>query len=284
MIISSSFGGILEADAKATERTPVQQKVGDYFESCVNTVEIDRAGLTPLLPELARLDGLATRGAVIAALAPLQHNTSGDYFFRTYTGQDAVNSSKVIVELGAGGLGLPDRDYYMKTDAHSLQIQHEYVAYIEEMLTLSGESPAQAKVDAGAIVHLETVLAKASLTRVDRRDPHKTYHPMPLSQLQRQAPAVEWAAFFGLRGAPGLTSLNVSQPEFIRAVQAELTTEPLPVLKVYLKFHLLTASAPFLAKRFADPNFEFYSHTLRGVAQQPPRWKTCVRGGRPQPG
>ncbi len=269
--------GILEADAKATGRTPVQQKVGDYFASCMDTAEIDRAGLKPLLPALARLDGLATRGAVVAALAPLQHDTAGNYFFRTSTGQDAVDSSKVIVELGAGGLGLPDRDYYTKADPHSVQIRQEYIAFIEQLLTLSGEGPAQAKTDAAAIVNLETMLAKASLTRVDRRDPHKTYHPMPLNQLQREAPALDWAAFFALQGAPGLKRLNVSQPEFMRAVQAELTTEPLPVLRAYLKFHLLAASAPFLAKPFADANFEFFSHKLRGVAQQPPRWKTCVR-------
>ncbi len=269
--------GILEADAKATERTPVQQKVGDYFQSCMNTAAIDRAGLYPLVPALAKLDGLATRGAVFAALAPLQHETAGNYFFRSSTGQDAVDSSKVIVEVAAGGLGLPDRDYYTKTDAHSLQIRQEYLAFVEQMLTLSGEGAAQAKVDAAAILKLETVLAAASLTRVERRDPHKTYHPMPLTQLQGLAPALDWASFFALQGAPDLKNLNVSQPQFMRTVQTELATEPLPVLKTYLKFHLLVASAPYLAKPFADANFAFFSHTLRGVAQPPPRWKTCVR-------
>lgn len=269
--------GILEADEKATERTPVQQKVGDYFESCMDTAAIDRAGLYPLVPALAKLDGLRTREAVLASLAPLQHDTAGNYFFRTSTGQDAVDSSKVIVELGAGGLGLPDRDYYTKTDAHSVQIRQEYVAFVEKMLTLSGEETTQAKADADAILKLETVLAKASLTRVERRDPHKTYHPMPLSELQAEVPALNWASFFALQGAPGLGSLNVSQPDFMRTVQSELSTESLAAMKAYLKFHLLVASAPYLAKPFADANFEFFSHELRGVAQQPPRWKTCVR-------
>ena len=270
--------GILEADAKATGRTPVQQKVGDYFESCMNTSEIDRAELSPLGPELAKLDGLTTRAAVVAALARLQHETAGNYFFRSSTGQDALDSSKVIAEVQAGGLGLPDRDYYTKTEAHSVEVRQQYLAFVEQMLTLSGEGAAQAKVDAAAILNLETRLAKASLTRVERRDPHKTYHPMPLNGLQGLTPALDWANFFAQQGAPDLKSLNVSQPEFMRAVQAELSTEPLPVLKAYLRFHLLAASAPYLAKPFAEANFEFFSHKLRGVAQQPPRWKTCVRG------
>lgn len=270
--------GILEADAKATERTPVQQKVGDYFQSCMNTAAIDRAGLYPLVPALAKLDGLTSRTAVVAALAPLQHDTAGNYFFRSSTGQDALDSSKVIVEVQAGGLGLPDRDYYTKADAHSVEIRQEYVAFIEQMLTLSGEGAAQAKVDAAAILNLETVLAKASLTRVERRDPHKIYHPMPIAQLQDLAPVLDWEHFFAIQGAPDLKSLNVSQPEFMRTVQAELSTEPLPALKAYLRFHLLSASAPYLAKPFADANFEFFSHKLRGVEEQPPRWKTCVRG------
>ncbi len=269
--------GILQDDATAAKRTAVQQKVGDYFESCMNTGAIDAAGLKPLQPELARLDALQTREAMVAALTPLDHETAGSYFFGVGTGQDAVNSSKIIVELQAGGLGLPDRDYYTKTDAHSVTLRAQYTAYVGQMMQLAGESQEEAKADAEAILHIETALAGAQLTRVERRDPHKTYHVMTLAELQRTVPAIQWAHFFEIQGAPGVATLNVSQPEFMKTVQAELATEPLPALKAYLRFHLLTAAALYLAKPFEQANFDFYSKTLRGVAQEPPRWKTCGR-------
>ncbi len=269
--------GILEADAKATERTPVQQKVGDYFESCMNTGAIDAAGLAPLAPLLERLQALQTRESLIAALAPLEHETAGNYFFRSGTGQDAVNSSLIIVEVGAGGLGLPDRDYYTKTDPRSVKLREQYTAYVEQLMRLASEPEAQAKADAAAILRIETTLAKAQLTRVEQRDPHKIYHYLPIGDLQQLTPAILWGQFFTGQGAANVAKLNVSQPEFMKTVQAELTTEPVPALKAYLRFHLLTSAAPYLATPFRQANFEFYSHTLRGVAQEPPRWKTCVR-------
>ena len=269
--------GILEADAKATNRTAVQQKVGDYFESCMNIPAVDAAGLAPLQPELARIDALATRDELIAALSPLSHQTPGDYFFRAGTEQDAVDATKMIVGLGSGGLGLPDRDYYTNTDAQSIQIREKYIAYVEHLLSLAGESADQARADATTILHIETALAQGQLTRVERRDPHKIYHLMPVSGLAQLAPSIQWQQFFSVQGAPGLVTLNVSQPAYMKVVQAELTTEPLPALKAYLRFHLLSADAPFLAKPFEQANFDFYAHTLRGVAQEPPRWKTCVR-------
>jgi putative endopeptidase len=210
-------------------------------------------------------------------MTPLQHDTPGSYFFRVGTGQDAVNSSLMIAEVYAAGLGLPDRDYYTKADPHSLQILQQYRSYVQQILQLSGESDTQAKADAGEILHIETALATAQLTRVERRDPHKIYHMMPIAELRSLTPAVDWTQVLAAEGAAGVSSLNVSQPEFMKAVQAELTGEPVPALRAYLRFHLLTAAAPFLAKPFEQANFEFFSHTLRGVAQEPPRWKTCVR-------
>lgn len=269
--------GILQDEAKAPNRTAVQQKVGDYFESCMNTEAIDVAGLKPLMPQLASLEALTTRDAVIAALTSLEHDTPGSYFFRVGTQQDAVNSSKVIVGVEAGGLGLPDRDYYTMADAHSVQLREAYSIYIARLLTLGDESPGQAKADAAAILHLETALAQAQLTRVEQRDPHKIYHIMPLKALGQLTPAIQWPPFFQAQGAGALSTLNVAQPEFMKAVQTELANEPLPVLKAYLRFHLLTAAAPYLARPFEQANFEFYSHILRGVDQPPPRWKTCVR-------
>jgi endothelin-converting enzyme/putative endopeptidase len=269
--------GILEQDAKATDRTPIQQKVGDYFEACMNQPAINAAGDQPIQPALARIEALKTRPELLAAIASLHHDTPGNYFFRSSTGQDAVDSSTIIVEVGAGGLGLPDRDYYLKTDPKSVKLRQQYSDYIAQLLTLSGEPSAQANTDAASILHIETELAKASLTRVQERDPHNLYHMMELADLQKLTPAINWADFFKQQGAPGLAKLNVSQPAFLKALQTELSTEDPAALRAYLRFHLLTATAPYLAEPFEKANFDFYSTTLRGVPQMPPRWKTCTR-------
>ncbi len=269
--------GILETDAKAANRTAVQQKVGDYFQACMNTSAIDGAGLKPIEPGFAHIDSLKSREELIAALTPMHHLEPGSYFFGSSTDQDAVDSSLMIVELHAGGLGLPDRDYYLKTDERSVKLRDQYVAYVQQMLVLSGEPAEKAKADAEAILHIETALAKASLTRVERRDPHKMYHFVTVAELSQLAPSIDWPHYFTVQGAPNVAKLNVSQPEFMKAVQAELTSEPLDALKAYLRFHLISATAPFLAHNIEQVNFDFYSKTLRGVAMEPPRWKTCVR-------
>ena len=209
--------GILEADAKAKNRTPVQQKVGDYFASCMNTAAIDALGIKPVQPELARIDALKTRSELIAAITELHHAYPGSFFFGSGTGQDALDASLIIVELRAGGLGLPDRDYYLKTDPRSVKLREQYVDYIQRLLTLRGESADQAKADADATLRIETALAKASLTRVERRNPHNTYHMMTIGELGQLAPAFDWPHYFAIQGAPGVAKLNVSQPEFMKA-------------------------------------------------------------------
>jgi endothelin-converting enzyme/putative endopeptidase len=269
--------GILQQDATAKNRTPVQQKVGDYFAACMNTAAIDAEGIKPLQPALERLDSITTREQVAGALALLHHRLAGSFFFAARVGQDAVDSSLEIVELGAGGLGLPDRDFYLKTDPKSVKLREQYVAYIVKLLGLAGEMPEQAKADADSILKIETALAKSSLTRVERRDPHKTYHIMTVAELSGLTPEIDWQRYFAVQGAPGVAKLNVSQPEFMKAVQTELTTEPVDALKAYVKFHVLTSAATYLSAPFREANFDFYSKTLRGVPAMPPRWKTCTQ-------
>ncbi len=273
--------GILQQDAelkqRATPRTAVQQKIGDYFEACMNTAAIDAAGAGPLHPALSEIDALKTREQLIAAVPRLHHEYAGSYFFGSGTGQDAVDSTTIIIELGAGGLGLPDRDYYLKTDPKSVKLREQYTAYVTQMLTLGGEPADKAASDAAAILRVETVLARASLTRVERRDPHKTYNVRSVAELGTLVPSIDWPAYLETQGAPGVKSVNVSQPDFFKAVQTELTTEPVDDLRAYLRFHLLTAAAPYLAHPFEQANFDFFSKTLRGVPAMPPRWKTCTR-------
>jgi endothelin-converting enzyme/putative endopeptidase len=268
--------GILKEDAAMKDRTPVQQKVGDFFNACMDTAAIDKRGDAPIAAGMARLAALPDRASVIAALARLQHLSSGAYFFRSGPEQDPDDSSKILVELNAGGLGLPDRDYYLKTDPKSVETRAKYVAYVAQMLTLSGETPERAASDAAAVLKIETALAKASLTNVERRDPYKTFHKMTVAQLSAADPVVDWARYFEIQGAPGLTTLNVAQPEFMKAVDAELTNEPVEALKAYLRFHLVSNAAPALSTPFATADFDFYRRYLRGAKEQPPRWKTCV--------
>src|SRR5579875_2957451 len=171
--------GILEADAKAAQRTPVQQKVGDYFESCMNTAAIDGRGSGPVSPWIDTLQEPMSKEQALKFLVQLQRETPGNYFFRVRTGQDAVNSSKVIVEVVAGGLGLPDRDYYLKTDERSVKLREQYAQFVDKMMGLGRGGSEQATThDAQIVLKIETALAKAQLTRVERRDPHKTYHVM----------------------------------------------------------------------------------------------------------
>jgi endothelin-converting enzyme/putative endopeptidase len=269
--------GILEDDAKASNRTPVQQKVGDYFAACMNTAAIDAQGDKPALSGLEAINGLKTRAELISALTRLHHEYPGSFFFGARPGQDAIDSSLIIVELGAGGLGLPDRDYYLKSDPKSVKIRDQYVAYIQQLLALAGENPQEAKADADATLKIETALATATLTRVQRRDPHNTYHMETIAELTRLAPSIDWVMYFKMQGAPGVEKLNVSQPEFMKAVEQELTTEDVAALRGYLRFHFLTAVAPYLAHPFEQSNFDFYSKTLRGVPAMPPRWKSCTR-------
>ncbi len=270
--------GILQDASAMKQRTPDQQKIGDYFGACMNTAAIDQRGYEPIKAGLAKINGLSTRPALLAAIGPLQHDGAGSYFFGSGTGQDALDSSLIIAEVGAGGLGLPDRDYYLKQDAKSAKIREQYTAYIVRLLGMVGESPVAAADDAASILRIETALAQAQLSRVDRRDPHKTYHPMTVAELQVLAPAIDWKQYFLTVGGTTVKGqLNVSQPDALKTASAELSAEPLESLRAYLRFHLARASAGSLSMPFQQASFDFFSTTLRGIPAMPPRWKTCTR-------
>lgn len=269
--------GLLETDAKAANRTPTQQKIGDYFAACMDTEAINRRGAAPLKPTLAAIDALADRKAVIAYLGPLSRHTPGSFFFDTESTQDPGDSNSVIAQISAGGLGLPDRDYYLKTDPKSEETRKAYLAYVEQLFKLIGEPQANAQKDAATVMRIETNLAKASFTRVERRDPYKQYHKMTVAVLGTEDPVVPWSDYLHAQGLENITSLNVAQPVFQKEVDRSLTQEPVEDLKAYLRFHVVTTAAPSLSTPFEEAAFNFYSRHLRGVQQLPPRWKQCVR-------
>src|SRR5271165_1015249 len=227
--------GILEEDAKLKDRTPAQQKIGDYYAACMNTDAINARGLQPLKPELDRIAAISDR-AQLAAFLREGANRRGLYFLNVEAEQDAKNAEMMIIGIGAGGLGLPDRDYYTKTDAKSEEIRKRYVAYLAQLLVLSGVPQAQADEQAAATMKIETALANASLTRVERRNPYNLYHPMKIGEIDALAPALQLDAYFQSQkvATASLDHIDVSQPKFLKALQTELASESLDSLKAYL--------------------------------------------------
>lgn len=271
--------GVLEESAKpAPDRSRVQQEIGDYFAACMNTTAIDGLGAKPLQPLLSRIDGLKSRKELAAFLAKVHPSSYGSgWLFGFGSDQDFGDASQVIASAGAGGLSLPDRDYYLKTDDKSKEIRAKYLEHVASMLELLGESKAKAKKDAATVLRIETDLAKSSLTRVERRDPYNLYHTMTPAKLAKLTPSFDWKRYLDDSGLAGVKKINVSEPKFFEAVDRAIRTVPLSDWKTYLRWHAVHASAPYLSQPFVTENFEFFSRTLRGVKAMPPRWKQCVR-------
>jgi putative endopeptidase len=207
--------GILEkAAVDDPKRTAVEQKIGDFYASCMDESTIDKLGDKPLAPELQRIDAIKAKEQVLDELVRL-HLQGAQVFFNFSSTPDAKNSTQVIADADQGGLGLPDRDYYLKTDPKSVKLREQYVAHVQKMLELAGEPPARTASDAQAVLRIETDLAKGSLDRVARRDPNQTYHKMSIKDLAALAPSIDWPKYFSGLGTPAFTDLNVSVPDFV---------------------------------------------------------------------
>ncbi|MBV9768623.1 MAG: M13 family metallopeptidase [Bryobacterales bacterium] len=272
------WGILLEASKPSTTRNKVETEIGDYFAACIDQPAIEKRGIAPLQPSLDAIGALHSVGDLAAYLGREQLEIPGDgMLFGFGSNQDFADSSREIAFADAGGLGLPDRDYYTKTDAKSQEIRQKYVEHVEQMFELLGEAPARAKADAETVMGIETALANASLTRVEKRDPYKLFHNMTPAQLQALTPSFHWAAYFKTSQAPEIAVINVSEPAYFKEVQTLLESHKLDDWKTYLRWHLVHSRAPFLPAAFDDANFGFYSKYLRGLEQMPPRWKRCVR-------
>ncbi|MGE5324559.1 MAG: M13 family metallopeptidase, partial [Actinomycetota bacterium] len=270
--------GILDDLSKKTSgRTPNQQKIGDFFGACMNEGAIEKLGSAPLKPALAQIDALKSKKQLAALLAHEHlNNATRGLLFNFGSDQDFSNSSDVIAFATAGGLGLPDRDYYIKTDPKSQEIRRKYLVHVQKTLELLGDKPAAAQGEAATIMRIETALAKASLTRVQRRNPHNLFHKMDRKQLQALTPDFNWNTYLKDVGLPAVDTFNVTEPEFYKAVNQQIESSSLADLKTYLRWHVASANAPYLSSKFVAENFDFNLHTLRGVQQIRPRWKRCV--------
>jgi endothelin-converting enzyme/putative endopeptidase len=277
--------GLLEAATQASGgvdgRSPAsvdERLIGDYYGSCIDEAAIERAGLAPLQADLDAIAALRSPGELSALLARLQVKTGGsNLLFGFGSSQDFGDASAVIGYLSAGGLGLPDRDYYTAQDDDSKSKRAKYRDHVAAMLGLLGDAPDAAAAAADRILAFETRLAEASLTRVERRDPYKTYNKKTRAELAALTPHFSWDPYLQGLGVPGLATVNVAQPKFLERVDRLLGEESLETWKTYLRWQLLNAKAAQLPRAFADRDFEFYGHTLRGTEARAPRWKECVQ-------
>lgn len=270
--------GILDGLSRAdAPRTATQQQVGDYFAACMDETAIERRGSAPLAPRLAAIDALSDLRGLPVLLADLHLATPTNALFDFSANQDLVDSSQIIAFAQAGGLGLPDRDYYSRQDDKSVELRRQYVAQVVRVLMLLGDSEVQATRAAAQVLQLEMSLASASLTRVERRDPRKLLHKMDLAALQRLTPHFDWRAYLQGVGAASLRRFNVTEPRFLQMLDQQLQTVDLATLKAYLRWQYARGMSPYLSSNFVDANFDFYSRTLRGVPAQQPRWKRCVQ-------
>jgi predicted metalloendopeptidase len=262
--------GILESAANPSpDRSPVQQKIGDYYASCMDEKAVEEAGASPLKKPLEEIDKLGSKGD-LAELAA--HMVDEDVLFNFGSQQDFRDATQVIAGLDQGGLGLPDRDYYVKTDRKSADLRKAYVTHVTKMFELLGDKPAVAAQNARTVMRIETALAKGSLTRLERRDPKNLDHKMSTAQLSSLNPSFRWDRYFSGVGLPTLQSLNVQTPHFFQAMDAALKSESLANWKTYLRWHLVNANAIFLSTPFVNENFDFYGKTLQGKEQLRPRW------------
>jgi putative endopeptidase len=270
--------GILEDLSKrGAGRGANEQKIGDYFGACMDEAAIERRGAAPLQPYLDQVDAMRSVRDLPRTLARLQLALSDErLFFGFGSSQDFADSTRVIGFAAASGLGLPDRDAYVKTDAKSVATRTAYVAHIANTLALLGEAPAQAQQHAHQVLAFETQLAKASLPAVEKRDPYKLFHKVDLKGLQAMTPGFDWHAYLDELGAGGQNTFNVTEPAFFKALARLWRTTDPAQLRTYMRWHVARTMSPLLPKRFDDEHFAFYSKTLRGVEQQPPRWKRCV--------
>jgi len=267
---------VLENAAKqaATTKNSSTKKLGTFYASCMDSTAAEAAGISPLKPELARIDAITDRTQLIGAIARL-HRLGYGAGFRFGGGSDQRNSSMVIAELSQGGLTLPDRDNYLKTDDRSAALRARYVEHAAKLFALAGESPADAAADARRVLGIETALAKASLPRVALRDPKATYHPMTIAEANALTPGIDWATFLREAGAPAVTTVNVGMPEFMKAFSAELAQRPLEDWKAYLRWQVIDGSASLLSSPFVNEAFAF-SSSLSGAKEQQPRWRRCL--------
>jgi putative endopeptidase len=268
---------IVEEAAKKNNavKGSTEQKIGDFYASCVDEAKREAEGMKPLVPELARIDKIKDLKEVQAQVAYM-HRHGINTLFGYGSLPDLKNSSMVLAAAGQGGLSLPNRDYYTKTDEKSVKLRDDFVKHVANMFQLVGETADQAAKDAQTVLTLQTRLAQNSRTPIELRDPTTQYHMMNAAQLKELTPNFSWEDYRRNTGAPTTGDVNIAHPEFFQAMSKMLPEVSIADWKTYLRWHLITAAAPSLSSKFELENFNFFGKTLEGRKEQLPRWRRCV--------
>ena len=276
-----------QASANDPKRNAVDQKIGDYYASCMNEEEIDAKGLSAIQPELDKISALKSKSQIAPELAHLHLITSslaggsnsgfGTAIFGFSSSQDLDDASLVVAQVDQGGLGLPDRDYYFKDDPKSVETRKQYVEHIQKIFTLLGDNPAQAAAHAKTVMDMETALAKGSMDIVKRRDPANLNHKLSQQELQALTPNFSWDAYLKAVNSPPTHHYLVSTPDFLKSADSLINSASLDDWKTYLRWQLANTSSTMLTKAFAEERFDFYGKKLQGQKENQPRWRRCVR-------
>lgn len=252
----------------------IEQKIGDFYFSGMDIDSINKLGVTPLKPEFDRIDGIKNVNDLQHVMTYLQQ-MGVDVCFNFGSMQDFKNSSEMIGAAMQGGLGLPDRDYYLKDDEKFKQIRAAYIKYLTNMFELLGDSTSQAAAEADVVMNIETLLAKASMSQIEQRDPHAVYHMMTLAQLEEASPNFSWSTYLTTLGYPEIKRINLGMPKFFKEWNGLLKTISIADWKTYLRLHLIDSYAPYLSQPYVDEQFKMTS-ALTGAQQLLPRWKRVV--------
>jgi putative endopeptidase len=258
------------------KRSPIEQKIGDYYFSCMDEAAIEKAGVRPLASTLDRVAALKSKDE-LAKEAVRLHREGVGAFFEFSSQPDFKDAQQVISAAEQGGLGLPDRDYYFKEDEKSVEIRGQYLAHVQKMFELLGDPADKTQAEAKVVMDIETALARGSLDRTSQRDPEKIYHKMSTKELVTLNPSFGWQVYLEGIGAPPVQSLNVAEPAFFKQFDAVLKSTSLENWKTYMRWQVVHANASTLSSAIVNENFNFFSKTLQGTKELSPRWKRCVR-------
>ena len=257
-------------------------QIGEFYAACMDEGAIERKGIQPIEPLLKQIDALTSKQELADEMVRL-HQAGVRALFSFRVSPDDKKSDQEIAHVDQGGLGLPDRDYYLKTDDRAVQLRKQYEDHIHALFTLlakaqgPGGADPDPEVETRAVMEIETALAKASMDRVARRDPDKTYHKMTVGELALLTPGFEWKQYVSTIGIPPVESVNVVAPDFVKALDSTIANTSMADLKTYLRWHVLSSRADMLSRAFDEEDFRFNEHILRGTEEMPPRWKRCVR-------
>jgi len=253
-----------------------ENMVGEFYAACMDESIIETKGTAPLTAELARLNGVSTRADVIRQIAAM-HQSGRPALFAFYGQPDMHDSNATIANIDQGGLTLPDRDYYIKDDAKSVETRQKYLEHVQKMFELAGDKPEVAAAEAKTVLAVETGLAKASMDRTLRRDPKTRDHKMTAAEITAAAPNFDLAAYFASNGSPKFNAINVGNPEFFKQVNSQLDAVPVADWKTYLRWKIINSQAPTLTAAFVQEDFLFNGKFMSGQQEMEPRWKRCVK-------